>query len=122
MMTILEEATVKELTTIEEWEACLSASQTRPLFILKHSTRCPISAGTHDAVVRFIAKAGATGPEFCMVKVVESRPISNAIADALGVEHKSPQLILLKDGQAVWSASHYGINAENIAEAIKLHA
>jgi len=110
---------LKEIATIEEWEACLSASQTKPLFIFKHSTRCPISAGAHDAVTRYIAKAGAGGPEFIMVKVIESRPVSNAIAESLGIEHKSPQLILLKDRQAVWSSSHYGIKDDNIAEAIR---
>ena len=110
---------MKEITTIQEWEACLAASQTKPLFIFKHSTTCPISAGAHDAVTRYIAKAGAEGPEFIMVKVIESRPVSNAIAESLGIEHKSPQLILLKDRQAVWSSSHYGINDDNIAEAVK---
>jgi len=110
---------LKEITTIEEWEACLAASQTKPLFIFKHSTTCPISAAAHDAVTRHIAKAGAKGPEFIKVKVIESRPVSNAIAESLGIEHKSPQLILIRNGQAAWSASHYGINAESIAEAVK---
>ncbi len=109
---------MKEIATIEEWEACLAASQTKPLFIFKHSTTCPISAGAHDAVTGYIAKAGTGGPEFIMVKVIESRPVSNAIAESLGIEHKSPQLILIRNGQATWSASHYAINAENIAEAV----
>ena len=112
---------MKELTTIEEWESCLVGSAAKPMFILKHSTRCPISAAAHDAVTRYIAKAAGEGPEFHLVKVIESRPVSNAVAEALGVEHKSPQLILIRNGQSVWSASHYGINAENIAEAVKQH-
>jgi bacillithiol system protein YtxJ len=113
---------VKELTTIEEWESCLAGSAAEPVFLFKHSTRCPISAAAHDAVTRYIAKTGGEGPEFHLVKVIESRPVSNAVAEALGVEHKSPQLILIRNGQAVWSASHYGINAENIAGAVKQHS
>jgi len=112
---------VKEITTIEDWQSCLAGSAVEPVFLFKHSTRCPISAAAHDAVTRYIDKAGATGPAFHLVKVIESRPLSNAVAEALGVEHKSPQLILIRNGQAVWSASHYGINAENIAGAIKQH-
>jgi bacillithiol system protein YtxJ len=112
---------VKEITTIEEWESCLVDAAAKPIFMFKHSTRCPISAGAHDAVTRYMAKAGNEGPEFHLVKVIESRPVSNAITETLGVQHKSPQLILIKNGQAVWSASHYGINAENIAEAVKEH-
>jgi bacillithiol system protein YtxJ len=112
---------MKEITTVEEWESCLAESATRLVFIFKHSTRCPISSAAHDAVTRYIAKA-AGGPEFHLVKVIESRPVSSAVAEALGIEHKSPQLILIKNGQAVWNASHYGINAEGIAEAVKQHS
>ena len=112
---------MRELTTVEEWESCLADSATKSVFVFKHSTRCPISASAHDVLTRYIEKAGATSPAFHLVKVIESRPLSNAIAEALGVEHKSPQLILIKDGQAAWSASHYGINAENIAGAVKQH-
>ena len=53
-------------------------------------------------------------PEVRMVKVIESRPVSNAIAEALGVEHKSPQLILVRERKALWSTSHFDISAKNI--------
>ena len=112
---------MNELTAIEDWEACLSASETAPVFVFKHSTRCPISTAAYSAVTRHVASAGETGPRFHLVKVIESRPVSNAITEALGIEHKSPQLILVKERKAVWDASHYGINAERIEEAVKLH-
>jgi bacillithiol system protein YtxJ len=53
-----------------------------------------------------------------MVKVIENRGVSNAVAERLGVEHQSPQMILVKDGQALWSASHHGIHAEKLREGI----
>ena len=112
---------MKELTTIEEWEARVAASQTEPFFLFKHSTRCPISAAAYTAVTQYIAKSGAGEPAFYLVKVIESRHVSNAIAETLGIEHKSPQLILVKGRQAVWDASHYGINGERIKEAVELH-
>jgi bacillithiol system protein YtxJ len=53
-----------------------------------------------------------------MVKVIESRPVSNAIAEKLAVTHQSPQLILLHSGQEVWNASHHNITGENIESAL----
>jgi bacillithiol system protein YtxJ len=63
-------------------------------------------------------EAGEGGPPVFLVKVIESRPVSNAVAERLGVEHKSPQLILLLDGAARWSASHYEITVDRIREAV----
>ena len=53
-----------------------------------------------------------------LVKVIEDRQVSNQIADQLQLQHKSPQLILLQDGAVKWSASHYGIYADAIQNAV----
>jgi bacillithiol system protein YtxJ len=34
-----------------------------------------------------------------------------------GVVHESPQVVVLSNGQAVWSASHYAIKAESVEAA-----
>jgi len=99
--------------------ACLAASADVPVFILKHSTACPISAGAKGRVADFLADPPENCPAVYLVKVIESRSVSNAIADRLGVRHQSPQLILVKDGQAVWDASHHRITGENMAAAIE---
>jgi bacillithiol system protein YtxJ len=49
-----------------------------------------------------------------LVKVIESRPVSNQIAEDLGVKHESPQVILLKGGASYWNASHWAITEEHI--------
>lgn len=107
---------MNELTTQEHWQEAREASHERPVFIFKHSTACPISAGALQQVEAYKA-AHPDAPEFVMVKVIESRTVSNTIAQDLGVEHRSPQLILLKDGECVWTHSHHGINEDNIAAA-----
>ncbi|MND04785.1 hypothetical protein D3C83_252140 [compost metagenome] len=53
-----------------------------------------------------------------MVKVVEAKPVSNAVAEKLGIQHESPQIILLQGGKPVWNASHHNIRAENIEAAL----
>lgn len=40
-----------------------------------------------------------------LVKVIESRPVSNQIAEDLGVKHESPQVIYVKDKAKYWTAS-----------------
>jgi len=109
---------MKELTTVEDWIQCLDESHERPVLVFKHSTRCSISAMAESIVQRYEAGDGPGRPPLYMVKVVESRPISDEIARSLNVQHKSPQLILVKDGEAVWSTSHYNITSENIQEAL----
>jgi bacillithiol system protein YtxJ len=109
---------MNELTSSEDWNGCIAESRERPVLVFKHSTRCPISAMADSVVRRYEAGDGTGRPPLYVVKVVESRPVSDEIARTLDVQHKSPQLILVKNGEAVWSTSHYNITAENIREAV----
>jgi len=109
---------MKEIMSLDDWEACLAASDDKPVWVFKHSTRCPVSTAAHTCVTKYEDGAPEIAPEVRMVKVIESRPVSNAIAEALEVAHQSPQLILLRGRKALWSASHYDISAENIARAL----
>jgi bacillithiol system protein YtxJ len=109
---------VTEFTSLEDWKERLSASAEDAFFVFKHSTTCPISARARDRVEVFLDGAGADIPDFVLVKVIEARPISNKIADDLGVRHQSPQLILVRNGKSVWEKSHHLIDADNIQEAL----
>ena len=111
-----------ELTTVEQFDARLQSDSEAPVFILKHSTTCPISAGAFRRVQDFLREAGDAAPEFCLVRVRESRPVSNAIADRLGVVHQSPQLLMVRGGRCVWHTSHYDVTAENIKKALRERA
>jgi bacillithiol system protein YtxJ len=46
--------------------------------------------------------------------LLEHRDISNEIVIRFGVVHQSPQLILIKDGKAVYNASHSDIASEDL--------
>ena len=109
---------MKAITNMDGWEECLVASDDKPVWVFKHSTRCPISTAAYECMQEYEANAAGDAPEIYLVKVVESRPISNAIAGTLDVEHQSPQLILMRDRRAIWSASHYHISAKSIARAL----
>lgn len=111
---------MRELTSLEEWHAFLEETNESPQFILKHSTACPISAGAYRRVESYRTKQGAAGPNIVLVKVIEQRDVSNAIAECLEVPHRSPQAILVSQGNAVWTASHHGITEERLREAASL--
>jgi bacillithiol system protein YtxJ len=100
---------IKQLTSLDQWEEAVKRSSDRPLLVFKHSTQCPISAGAHDEFLHYAKDSSEPNVEFAIVHVIEDRPVSNAIAEKLGVQHKSPQAILVEDGKPVWNESHWNI-------------
>ncbi len=58
-------------------------------------------------------------PETWFLDLLAHRDLSAAIAAELGVQHQSPQVILVRNGQAVYSASHSAISPEAIAAALE---
>lgn len=52
------------------------------------------------------------------VRVIEERPISLALSERIGVQHQSPQGLLIKNGKAVWNDSHEQLTAENFKAAV----
>jgi bacillithiol system protein YtxJ len=105
--------TITEWTRPEEVEAFLAARGTG--LILKHSTRCSISASARREFDAFASSM--PGAPLYVILVIESRPASNALAQKLGVAHQSPQAILVRDGAAVWSATHFAITKEDLVRA-----
>lgn len=53
-----------------------------------------------------------------VVRVVEARPASNRVAEVAGLRHESPQLILFKDGRAVFDRDNWNITGEAVAAAL----
>jgi bacillithiol system protein YtxJ len=84
--------------------------------IYKHSPRCGSCLAALDEVQRFAA-AHPDIPVF-QVEVLTQRPVSDAIADRLGVRHASPQVIVVHEERAVWSATHWNVTASALAEQV----
>lgn len=112
---------VVELDSPEALTQCLARSHAEPVFIFKHSTRCPISSGARREVERYLQEAGERALPVYINYVVEARAISNAIEANAGIRHESPQMLLLVSGRPVWNASHGGIRADALAGAAAAH-
>lgn len=107
-------AQYREITTIEEWEQALEASAEKPQLILKHSTQCPVSAAALEEYESYLADKPAENVEYLLVKVIESRPVSNKIAEDLNVKHESPQMILVKNKRKYWDTSHWSVTKRHM--------
>jgi len=53
-----------------------------------------------------------------LVTVQTARAVSNEIEARTGVEHETPQVFIIRDGKALWTASHGQIKAEAVAAAL----
>lgn len=87
----------KEITKIEEWDEILNKSTDKDQIILKHSTTCPVSTNALDEYNAYLKEHPNEDIDYTLVKVRESRPVSNKIEADLGVKHESPQIIYIKD-------------------------
>ncbi|OBZ11254.1 MULTISPECIES: bacillithiol system redox-active protein YtxJ [Bacillales] len=108
----------KEITSIEEWNNVYEASATRPLVVFKHSTTCPVSANAFQEFNNYLDGKPREDVEYVLVKVIESRPVSNQIAEDTSVKHESPQIMFIEKKEKVWTASHWSVTKAHIAAVL----
>ena len=102
------------LENILQLDAVVEASKEKPVVIFKHSTRCSISRMALKQFENEYNYEDKLAPYF--LDLLEYRDISNEIATRFGVYHQSPQMIVIKDGNAVFNASHSDIDAESLSK------
>ena len=99
------------LTTIEQLQTIDTESATQPIMLFKHSTRCSISSAALARLERGWKEASVK-PYY--VDLLAYRDLSNAIATKYGIVHQSPQVLVIKNGQAIYNESHMGIDVEEL--------
>lgn len=106
-----------DLTDLKQLDEIIAESEDTPVIIFKHSTRCSISRMALKTFEReYNIEIGEAKPYF--LDLLEHRDISNEIALRFEVMHQSPQLILIKNGKAVYTTSHSDIDAGAVKEKI----
>lgn len=81
--------------------------------IFKHSTRCGVSMRVKSGLVR----SWDIDPDILPIHnldLLKHRSISNNIAEKFQVRHESPQLLIIKNGECVYNASHHNIDADEV--------
>lgn len=99
------------LDTIDKLDALIEKSFKHPVFLLKHSDTCGISADIFEQV-------GEIDGDVHLIVVQNARQVSTAIAERLGVRHASPQAFILQDGVPIYHATHYGIDPRKIVAGL----
>lgn len=104
---------MKEMHSTHDVDAAL-AEDTAILF--KHSTRCPISAAARGEMERFME----LNPEATVyyVDVNDDADVSRYLAEKMGIEHHSPQVIVARGGQPEWHANHFDIRADEVERRV----
>jgi len=88
-------------------------SNKEPILIFKHSLTCPISANAYNGIEEGNKKDLIPYPIYLVI-VQKERNLSNEIAQTFGITHESPQIILIKNGKALYNTSHRNIQVKNI--------
>ncbi len=104
------------LKSEEQLKELIVESKEQPILIYKHSTRCSISGMVLERLERSWSKDGnPIKPYF--LDLIALRSLSNAVAETFRIYHESPQVILIKNGEAIYDASHMSISFSMIKDA-----
>lgn len=85
--------------------------------VFKHSPRCSISNMAFDRYQRNL-DAIPSGVQTYIVNVLTAREVSQAIARKFNVQHESPQVLYIRNGICIYTASHSGIDPRLISESV----
>ena len=96
-------------------ESLMTDSKQKPVIVFKHSNACSISSRAYREMEKVEAEVN-------ILVVQSAREVSRELANLTGVRHETPQVIVLRDGKAVWNASHFDVQAGAVAEALESHS
>lgn len=103
---------VPDVTTLER---LLARSQDVPVILFNHDRACPMSTLAYREMLQVPG-------EIALIDVQRAPVVTRALATRTGVRHESPQVIVVRHGDAVWSASHLAITADAVARAMREQA
>jgi bacillithiol system protein YtxJ len=92
-------------------------SDVKAVIILKHSTRCAISSMALSRLERNWRLPEKEVPAY-FLDLLSYRDLSNKIANKYAISHESPQVLVIKNGKCIYTASHSDINALDIETII----
>ena len=107
------------LSTADELAALVQQSHQHPVLLFKHSTTCSISAAAKGKIERQWAASGLADYPIYHLDLLNHRALSAQIAADLGIEHESPQLLLVQNGAVRYHASHLGIRLAEAKAAVQ---
>ncbi len=100
------------IKTLENIDNFIFASRKEAVLAFKNSSICPISSAARHELESWSRENSS--PDIYMVTVQERRDLSNELSVKLGVEHETPQVILVRDGKPLGVLNHYSIKKDRL--------
>jgi bacillithiol system protein YtxJ len=104
-----------QLCSTEQVDDLILQSHSKPIAILKHSTRCSISRAVLKQVVGDWEVPAGQIP-FYYLDLLQYRNVSSYIATIFHITHQSPQLLLIREGKCVYNESHGDISVSGLLQ------
>ncbi len=105
-----------ELKELNQIEKIVEESTDQRILIFKHSTSCSISRTALDRLERNWKEDEMIKLKPYYLDLLSFGGISNAVAQKFGVEHESPQVLIIENGKSIYDRSHFGIDYRNLKE------
>jgi bacillithiol system protein YtxJ len=96
-------------------DGLFSDSKQKTILVFKHSNACGVSARAYRELEKLERQVN-------LLEVQAVPDLSRELEGLTGVRHETPQVILLRDGKAVWNASHFDVNAASVSKALESNA
>lgn len=104
-------ATFLPIDTETGWADLVVRSAVEPVLLFKHDPYCIVSIYAHRQMSRL-------DREVPVLDVAAEDALSQQVAADTGVRHESPQVVVLRNGKAAWSASHHRITRDSVEAAL----
>lgn len=106
-----------QLSDIRQLEELKKESNSRPIVIFKHSTRCSVS---FMALQRLESDWPLNNSDASawFLDLLAFRNVSNQIEQEFGVIHQSPQVLVIRNEACVYEASHSQITPRELKRAL----
>ena len=91
--------------------------ESTPVLFFKHSYKCGLST----MVLRDFEKEWDVPVDECKIVFIDiwkNREVSNYLSDITGVRHHSPQVIVMRKGEIIYSETHRNIKASEVKRVL----
>ena len=108
-----------KLTEARQLDLINEESKTIPIMLFKHSTRCSISDMAINRIQSNWKDSDSVHIKPYYLDLIAHRDISNLIAEQYGIEHQSPQALIISNGECIYHESHTNIRYNEIIKLAK---
>jgi len=104
--------TMQQLMSTKEVDQWIEKSKESTVIFYKHSFRCSLCGEAIKEMESFAKKHPET--PVVWIDVIDSRDVSNFLAEKSAITHQSPQVIFYRNRKPAWNTSHRDITGATL--------